>query len=184
MHRVISSWDIFFVNSSPFVNCRTFLFPSLHQNLAFIISLFLNLILLELMLSVTFFLFNPFLLSDYILALIHVDLVLIVKTALASRFNWYHEQLSLLLQSSLCELMTVNYFAATVYNESLLDLGIWEVVWRWSDDWSHLVLSIQMCFLVSCQIGWLSEPFVATWVRAEIRFFSGVSAQVGPEIKI
>lgn len=184
MHRGVTRDKFFAIDSSHLISRRTFLLPSLHQNLAFVFSLLLNLILLELMLQVTLFLFNPFLLSDHILAFIDVCLVLIVKGALASRFNWYHEQLILLLQSSLCKMMAVNYFAAAIHNETLLDLWIWEVVWRWSDDWTHLVLSIQMGFFVSCKIGRLSEPFVAAWVRAEIWLLSCVSAQVGPQIKI
>ncbi len=48
----------------------------------------------------------------------------------------------------------------------------------------HLIFSVDMRFLMSCEIGTLSEAFVATRVGAEIGLLPRVCSQVSSKIEV
>lgn len=50
--------------------------------------------------------------------------------------------------------------------------------------WITIVISILMCFLMSCEIRRLSESFVTSWVSTYVWFLSSVSPQVSSKVEV
>lgn len=47
-----------------------------------------------------------------------------------------------------------------------------------------MAVSVEVSFLVGCQVGALCEAFVATGVCTKVRFFASVGPEVSPQVEI